>query len=208
MRCLVGFMLAICLFSSPAPARGQSWEIDPDHSQAVFTIEHVVGYVSGFFNEFNFRDKNLESTIVFDPENPGEAAIDVVINTWSLQSGVQRRDKHLATREFFDSLTYPVIRFTSKEVDKKGENRFEARGELTIKDVTRTVSVPFTYLGSEPNPAPGDDRLKGGIRGTITVNRMDYHVGPGKFLQIGLLGDEVRMDVYLELFEKKEGSSK
>jgi polyisoprenoid-binding protein YceI len=191
-------MLAL---AAAAPVSAQQWKIDPHHSQLEFTIDHIAGKVKGFFNEFSFPDKKIESKVVFDPDKPEQASFDVVINTWSLDSGIQRRDKHLATSDFFDSRNFPVIRFTSEKVRKIAEDKYEAAGKLTIKDVSKTVTVPFSFIEPVKHPNPEMDTRVMALEARITISRLEYNVGDGKFFNMGLVGDTVCLVFHSELLE-------
>lgn len=197
-RLLALAALAALLFSTTAHAR--NWRIDDNHSQAVFTIEHIAGKVTGFFNSFQFQDKHLKSSVLFDPDDPANASFDIVVNTWTIDSGIERRDKHLSTSDFFDCKNFPVIAFKSEKINRLEDGTLEAVGKLTIKDVTRTVSVPFSFLGSVPHPDPKIGADKGALEARLSLNRLDYHVGDGKFSKMGLLGEEVCLVIYLEMF--------
>ena len=195
---LAAMLLAVI---NAAPVHAGEWKVDDKHSQAVFTIEHIVGKVSGFFKEFHFPDKKMKSEISFDPQNPEQASLNLVINTWSIDTGIERRDKHLSTSDFFDCKKYPVITFKSEKVSKLEGGTFEAEGELTIKDVTQKVTVPFTFLGSEQHPTM--DTQKAALEARFNLDRFDYNVGTGKFKELGLLGDDVCLTIYLEMFPKE-----
>jgi polyisoprenoid-binding protein YceI len=191
----------LLVFFCAAPLSAGEWKVDDRHSQAVFTIEHIVGQVTGFFKEFHFPDKKMKSSISFDPEKPEQASFDLVINTWSIDTGIERRDKHLSTSDFFDCRKFPVITFKSDKVTILEDGTYEARGELTIKDVTKTVSVPFNFLGSEKHPTM--DTRKGALEARFNLDRLEYNVGAGKFKELGLVGDNVCLTIYLEMFPKE-----
>jgi polyisoprenoid-binding protein YceI len=183
-----------------SPAMAGEWRIDDNHSQAVFTIEHIVGKVTGFFNSFRFGDRDMQSTVRFDPDSPENGACEIVINTWTIDTGIERRDKHLSTSDFFDCRNFPVIVFKSDDISRLDDGTYEAAGKLTIKDVTKSVVVPFTFLGSETHPDPNMKKNKGAIEARINLNRLDYNVGSGKFSKMGLVGEGVCLTVYLEMF--------
>lgn len=184
---------ALLLLASMSTGRAEKLSIDPMHSQAVFTIEHVVGKVAGFFNAF-------DGTIDFDQAAPEKGTIDVSIGVASVNTGIDKRDAHLRTADFFDAEQYPNMHFVSSDIKATGDGGYEARGTLTIKDVRKQIVLPFTVLGTEKHPMP---ELKNknvvGIEGHYAINRLDYHVGDGKFHKMGLVGDTVHITIYCEL---------
>jgi len=197
---LISTVIFALAWSTPASA--QNWVIDDNHSQATFTIEHIVGKVCGFFKSFHLRDKGLESNVRFDPDNPLDASFNIVLNTWTIDTGIERRDKHLSTADFFDSVNHPHITFKSKRIERTDDGGYAAVGDLTIKDVTKEVAVPFKFLGQAPHPMPAVNASVGAIEASLGINRLDYNVGDGKFHEMGLVGDEVRLTVYLEMFSR------
>lgn len=191
-------LLVLCLsLFSAAPALAQTWLVDSDHAQVLFTVRHVVGEVSGYFNEFTGQ-------VEFDPDDPGNGRLDVQVIVSSLDTGAAQRDLHLLGPEFFDAGQYPTMRFVSEEIEDKGGGAYEARGHLTVKDVSRSESLPFQIIGTSRGvPGHGGSCTQiMGVRGRLTINRLDYNVGDGRYFDMGVAGDEVALTVRVELLRR------
>jgi polyisoprenoid-binding protein YceI len=115
-----------------------------------------------------------------------------VIRSSSVTTDNATRDKHLNTPDFFDTAKYPEIRFQSTSVRKVGDDKYVATGNLTIRDVTKQVELPFTLAHGKGTK--GEPRL--GAEGELTINRFDYHVA---YDPTGMgVGKEVKIDVSVE----------
>ncbi|MBU1001862.1 MAG: YceI family protein [Proteobacteria bacterium] len=181
----------------PSPCQARSWSIDDNHTQAAFSIRHVAGKVLGFFNKF-------EGTIV-DPDMPGHGMIDVRIAVDSINTGVEQRDAHLKTADFFDSADNPQIHFTSAKIMAKGDGWFEAHGVLTIRGINRSMVLPFTLTEIKKYPpVPGMECMDVlGFQAHATLNRLDFEVGDGKFYKLGIVDDTVGITLYGELLSPR-----
>ena len=116
----------------------------------------------------------------------------------SVNTDIQKRDEHLRGPDFFDTAKYPAMWFVSQKIVKKGENQYVAQGDLTIKDVTKRIELPFTFLGAKPSPLEKDKQVAG-FEARFSINMLDYHVGDGKFQQMGALGDTVDIILNMEM---------
>ncbi|BBD09985.1 YceI family protein [Desulfovibrio ferrophilus] len=193
---LLVMILMTVLITSHAQAR--SWRIDNNHSQAVFTIRHIAGNVTGFFN-------NFEGTII-DPEIPGIGMIDIQIHVDSINTGVDKRDAHLKTPDFFDSANHPQLHFTSTKITNQGDGWFNAHGVLTIRNTNHPATLTFalTEMTQHP-PFPGMECMDVlGFKAHHTLNRLDFGVGDGKFLQMGLVDNTVGITLQGELLSPRE----
>lgn len=110
--------------------------------------------------------KGLKGTIVFDALHVADSKFDVTVDVNTISTGIGLRNRHALAADFLNGEKYPTIRFASTKVAPAG-NGFVATGNLTIKDVTREVVIPFTFDGT------GDE---GVFRGHFEVNRTDYHL--------------------------------
>lgn len=192
MRYVLYLLLAVCWLSSATPSLAQTWAVDLHHSTIMFLVDHIFVKVPGTFDE-------VRGQVRFDPKRPGQALVDVEIPVASVNTRVKQRDDHLRSADFFNAAQYPTMRFASSNFRQIGKGRYEARGRLTIKNVTKDVVVPFTWLGSKPSPMSKDGQLVGGLEGRLKLNRLDYHVGDGSFAEKGLIGREVEIVLYLEM---------
>lgn len=189
--------LAVFAISSVALTRFAvtSWSIDKAHSAINFKIIHFFTPITGSFNDY-------DATIYFDPNNLKESSIDVSIPVKSVDTKNEKRDGHLQTADFFDAEKYPNIVFKSSKIEALGDNKFVAKGALTIKDVTKDFDLPFTLLGVKDHPMmPG--KLVAGITSTFEIKRDDFGVGSGNFASDAVVGNVVTADLTLELHTDK-----
>jgi polyisoprenoid-binding protein YceI len=146
------------------------WIIDPDHAVAEFTVYHMmVTPVHGRFNA-------VKGSVEFDPADPGSMSVDVEIATAGLYTGVERRDNHLRSADFFDAVNFPVITFRSTAIDIVALNDIVITGDLTMHGITRPITFRARFLGPSRFY---DDELKQmyttfGFRAETSVNREEF----------------------------------
>lgn len=171
-----------------------SWRIDNAHSLVKFSIEHFFVPVTGTFSDYNV-------SLNFDPENLAESSINAEIAVNSVNSENEKRDAHLQSPDFFHAEKFPKMVFKSTQIKKTGEKTYVAVGDLTIRDVTKTVELPFTFLGAMENPMnPGN--IVGGITSELTISRNDFGVGSGSWAATAVVGEEVTITINLEVHRK------
>lgn len=130
-----------------------------------FTAEHLmVAFVYGQFN-------SISGTIHLDPADITSLSVDLSINTSGVYTGIQKRDDHLRSQEFFDVEKYPLISFKSSKSERTGFSRCRVSGELTIRDITKPISMEVTVSGPVKSPF-GDTGI--GTTGSTTINREDF----------------------------------
>ncbi|MDP9865388.1 MULTISPECIES: YceI family protein [Streptosporangium] len=153
-----------------------TYTIDPAHTRIGFVARHaMVTKVRGAFNEF-------EGTAVLDGDTPANSTATVTISAASIDTRNAQRDEHLRSNDFLAMESYPEITFVSTAVRQTGDADFEVTGDLTIKGVTNTVTIPFTYEGAATDPF-GNVRV--GFEGAVTINRKDYGVTWNAALETG-----------------------
>ncbi|MHA6512521.1 YceI family protein [Tessaracoccus sp. Z1128] len=141
-----------------------TYTIDPSHTEIGFTARHaMVTKVRGAFTDF----EGSAST----GADLRDAAISVTINAASVDTGSADRDGHLRSGDFFDVEQYPTITFVSTSVSAPSEAVLRVEGDLTIKDVTRPVTIDFDFDGVATDPF-GNERV--GLSGSVQVNRKDF----------------------------------
>ena len=141
------------------------WRIDPDHVSAGFSVRHMmVTIVHGLFTR-------AKGTILFDPAEPAATSVEVEVDVASIHTGVDRRDKHLLSEDFFDVEKFPTMSFKSTATEIVGLNLLKVSGDLTIHGITRPVVFDVTYLG--PSRFVDDDKTYTtyGINATTCVQR-------------------------------------
>jgi polyisoprenoid-binding protein YceI len=155
-----------------------TYSIDPSHSEVGFVARHaMVTKVRGSFTQF-------EGSGYFDAENPATSHLSLTIQVSSVNTRNADRDNHLRSGDFFDVEQYPVITFVSTSVEPAGEDaeRFLVTGDLTIKGVTRPVTLDFEYTGAARDPF-GNERI--GFEGSAVVNRKDWGLNYNAVLEAG-----------------------
>ncbi|WP_122260538.1 YceI family protein [Ornithinimicrobium cerasi] len=163
-----------------------TWTIDPSHSSLGFVARHaMVTNVRGTFDEF-------EGTGVIDAANPAASSATVLIAAASVNTNVADRDGHLRSADFFDVETYPELRFASTAVERVDAETFRVTGDLTIKDVTRPVTVDFTSTGFAQDPF---GNLRAGFEGATSINRKDWGLEWNAALETGgvLVSEKVKL---------------
>jgi polyisoprenoid-binding protein YceI len=164
--------------------------IDKAHSEAAFQVRHLITKVRGRFAD-------LEGTIAFDDAHPEESSVSFTIQASSVDTSEPDRDNHLRSPDFFSVQEHPTITFHSRQVTRTSGNAFEVTGDLTIRGVTRPITLPVTYLGTAKDPW-GKERA--GFEAEITLNRKDFGLMWNAALETGgfLVGDEVRVTLSIQ----------
>lgn len=122
------------------------WNIDPTHSRVEFSVKHmVVSTVRGNFDKF-------EAQLNFDPANPADATLEATVYADSINTGTADRDTHLRSADFFDVENFPVLTFKSTSLDLDSPTSGKVHGDLTIRDVTKPVTLDVTFLGEGVSP--------------------------------------------------------
>ena len=190
------YLLLFLSIMAPAQAMAGKWQLDPAHSNFFFEIRHTYAAIRGQFGAFS-------GEVLFDPASPEKSRFDFTIKVDSIDTRIGKRDTHLRTPEFFDSKKYPEITFRSTKVTPAGDNNYIIDGTLTIKDVTKDLSLVFNYHGQQDNPLkPGE--VVAGFDTSLSIDRLAYHVGDGKFYRMGVVGKDVDILVTLELLRDKQ----
>jgi len=185
MRKYLGLTLLLLSLCGGALAADE-FKIDPNHSSVNFAVSHAGGIstVVGRFTQF-------EGKIAFDDKDVTKSSVNVTIKATSINTDVAARDNDLRSPKYFDVEKFPEITFTSKSVEKKG-NDYVAHGTLTIHGVAKDVDLPFDMKG--PVDA-GQNRGKVmGAHASLTLSRVDYGVGPAT----PMIGSDVKLDLYVE----------
>ena len=169
------------------------WDIDPSHSRLGFSTRHaMVSRVRGAFN-----DVSGSADIADDL---ADSKAEVIIQTASVDTRTKGRDEHLRSADFFDVETYPEIRFVSSAIDEVDEGSYIVTGELTIRDMTKTVSVPLELIGVETDPY---GELRAGLEGSRRIDRKDWGVTWNTKLDSGgvLVSDKITLEFELSLIK-------
>ena len=197
MRFIKPWLLALLvgLLVGSAPA-SEKYEIDPTHSSVVFTVRHMmVANVSGRF-------KDISGSIIYDQKDATKSSVSVTIKTVSIDTENENRDNHLRGPDFFDAANYPDITFVSKKIAKRKDG-FTAVGDLTIRGVTKEVTLPFKILGTSKD-SRGNVRL--GVQAETKLNRFDYGVKWDQKMDDGglVVGEEVALNLAVEAIARAQ----
>lgn len=174
------------------------WIFEPGHTAAEFRARHMmVTNVRGHF-------KNIEGIVEIDFENPLDSVVEVSIDASTLSTGESDRDAHLRHADFLDIENYPTIRFKGNEVVQIGENHFTLTGSLTIRGVTREVTLDVNYLGEWDTPYWVGDQNLGPIRrlgfeAITRINRQDFGVSWNSSMDKGGVVVGNRIDIVIDV---------
>lgn len=169
----------------------QSWIVDKPHSSLNFSVRHFFTPVNGRFNDF-------QADILFDTEDLDNSRLDVTIPVESINTQNEKRDNHLKSEDFFNAAEWPDIRFESHTIEQTGENQYVAHGSLTIRNETRSFELPFELLGIMDHPMKENTKVAG-FTASTTLNRTDFGVGVGDWAATMVVGDEVDIQLNVEL---------
>jgi polyisoprenoid-binding protein YceI len=177
-----------------------TWTIDAAHSTANFKVQHrgiawVTGQMVGVKGEINFDEEKIESS-----------SFKGSIETATINTGLEMRDGHLKSDDFFNVEKFPEIKFESNSITKLGEATFAMMGNLTIRDITNEVAWDVAYLGeTEKTNEDGSVELVNAFTATTTIDRTDYGLNWNMELPGGnwLVGHDVKIEVNLEATRAK-----
>ena len=167
-----------------------NYVIDPAHTRIGFVARHaMVTKVRGAFNEF-------EGTAVVDGTDFTKSTGQLTIQAASIDTRNEQRDTHLRSNDFLAMEEFPQITFVSTAVAQTGATSLELTGDLTIKGVTNSVTVPFEFEGAATDPF---GNLRVGFEGSVVINRKDYGVNWNAALETGgvLVSEKVTLEFEL-----------
>jgi polyisoprenoid-binding protein YceI len=183
-------IFAVAALFAATPLFAESFKIDKAHSQAEFKIRHMMSNVTGRFNDF-------DAVIDLNRSNPAASKVEFTVQSASINTANDNRDKHLRSADFFEVEKYPTIKFKSTKIAATGSDQYDVTGNLTIRDVTREITIPVTFLGFAKDPW-GKERA--GFELETKLNRKDYGLNWNKALDQGgfLLADDVKISIAIE----------
>jgi polyisoprenoid-binding protein YceI len=164
-----------------------TYQLDASHSRVGFIARHaMIAKVRGSFDQ-------VEGKATIDGANPTSSSLEVTIQATSIDTRDANRDGHLRSADFFDVEKYPSITFVGTGFAIVDDETVEVTGDLTIKDVTKSVTIPFEFGGAAVDPF-GNSRI--GFEGQVTVNRKDWGLTWNAPLETGgvLVGEKVVLD--------------
>lgn len=187
LKLLAPALLLLCTI-----ARAEPWTFDMAHSRVGFTVRHMmVSNVGGSFHD-------VKATVDLDDKNLTKSTIEFTIATSSIDTQNADRDKHLKSPDFFDVTKFPNLTFRSTKIAAAGKNKFKVTGDLTIRDMTKPVTLDVTLTDPMTNPWGKTVR---GVEATGKLNRHEFGLNWNKTLDKGgvLVSDEVKLEISGEL---------
>jgi len=193
----IGIVFAIALLASvSALAQTSTWNIDPAHSTAQFTVRHLgISNVTGSFTK-------VSGSVVLNDKDITQSQVAASIDVSSVDTRVEARDKDLRSPNFFDVEKYPTIEFKSKRIVSSG-GKLQVIGDLTIHGTTHEVTLDVDGPSPEMTDPWGNSRR--GVSATTTINRKDFNLVYNNLLKTGeaVVGDNVKVQIDAEMVKKK-----
>ncbi len=188
----------IAAFVAVPVAWASTWEIDPVHSSAQFSIRHLM--VSNVRGEFT----KVTGTVVMDEKDILKSTIETTIDATTINTREPARDKDLKSANFLDVEKYPTISFKSKKAVAAGPGRFKVTGDLTLHGVTKEVVLDVEGPTAEIKDPWGN--IRRGANATVKMNRKEFGVAYNKLLEAGgaVVGDEVTITIDVEMVKKAD----
>jgi polyisoprenoid-binding protein YceI len=172
-------LLFLLLFVSLINAQTKNenvWVVDKAHSKIGFAVTHLlISEVEGYFKDFDLK-------VVTDREDFVDAKIEFTAKTASIFTDNEKRDEHLKSDDFFNSEKFPEMKFVSKSFKKVGKNKYKLTGDLTIRDVTKPITLDVVYNGTVKDPW---GNTKAGFNVTGQLNRFDYGLKWNALTELG-----------------------
>jgi polyisoprenoid-binding protein YceI len=189
------------VLSLPASAATSTWQIDPMHTAAQFSVRHLaISTVRGGFSK-------VTGTVVFDDKDVSKSSVDVTIDVSTVDTREPNRDKDLMSDHFFDVTHYPTMTFKSKKVEQGGAGKLKVTGDLTIHGVTKEVVLDVDGPTAAVKDPWGNQRAA--VNATTKINRQDYGVKWNATMDNGgvVVGDDVSINIDAEMVQKSAAKS-
>lgn len=190
------FFTALLVLASIASFAQVKWNADPAHTSIIFGVKHLgLSYVQGHFNKFNGTIETADST------NFQNAKVDFTVDASSISTGVDQRDGHLKTDDFFNVAEYPSITLKSVSMKKVAGNKYLLLADLTIRNTTKRVTFDVTYNGVIKDPW---GLRRAGFTAKTTINRLDFGVKYADKLPSGVYAVAPTVDITVNVEAVKQ----
>lgn len=169
----------------------QTWQIDSAHSGIHFSVRHlVIAKVRGQFSRWT-------GALTVPDGEFSKATVDVTIDATSIDTGVADRDAHLKSADFFDVGTFPELTFRGRRVEPRGGDRFAVVGDLTIRGVSREVTLDVDSAGQTKDPW---GNVRAGFAARTAIDRKEFGLTWNQALEAGgvMVGDRVEIEIEIE----------
>ena len=184
-------LLAVILFAAAAWAQGSEWQIDPAHTTVGFSVRHMgISNVHGRFTK-------VSGSAVIDDNDMTKSSVNATMDVASINTGNDSRDNDLRSPNYFDATQFPTLTFKSKSVSKNGDGKLKVVGDLTIKGVTKEVTLDIDGPSAPMKMGPNQRR---GLSATTSVNRKDF--GVGAKAPAAMVGEEIKIQIDAEVTQK------
>ena len=174
-----------------------SWNVDPNHTQVEFSAKHmgimtVKGHITG-----------VQATIDFNEDDFTASSVVATIDPTTLTTNDERRDAHLKSPDFLNVEQFPTIAFQSTRIERAAHDRYTMQGDLTMRGVTRAVSLDVVYSGQAKDPM---GNMHAGFSASTTINRKDWGLNWNMALETGglLVGEDVKLALEVEAVKPAE----
>lgn len=192
-------ILLLILFASVLFAQNNftetTWVIDKSHSKIGFSVTHLlISEVEGYFKDYSAK-------IVTKGEDFDNAQIEFIAKTSSIFTDNEKRDQHLKSDDFFNSEKYPELKFVGKSFKKVENNKYKLSGDLTIRDVTKPITLDVEFNGKVKDPW---GNIRAGFNITGKLNRFDYGLKWNALTELGgaVVDNIVKLRIHVELIKQ------
>ena len=189
MSRFLAFLSGVVLLAASAVAEVQTWQIDPNHTAAQFSVSHMgISTVRGAFTK-------VSGAAQYNPSDPTKTSLEATIEAASVDTRVSKRDDDLRSPNYFDVAKYPTITFKSKSVQAVGEGKLKLIGDLTIHGVTKEVALDVDGPSAPVTDPRGTAHV--GASASTKINRKDFGVGGAN----PMVGEEITITIDVELVQ-------
>ncbi len=182
--------MTAALQTAPTTGARTTWKLDPTHTAVEFSAKHLmITTVKGRITDF-------EGTIFTDEKNPKNSSVEVTLKASSLDTRTDQRDQHLRSADFLDVEKYPEIKFRSTRIEGS-KKEFKLIGDLTIRDVTREITLDVQFEGETKDPWGGE---RAGFSATGKIDRRDFGLTWNQALETGglVVGNDIKLNLEVE----------
>jgi polyisoprenoid-binding protein YceI len=176
--------------TAPGATTKTTWKLDPSHTLVEFSAKHLmITTVKG-------RITDVEGTIVMDEKNPSNSSVEATLKAVSIDTRTEQRDQHLRSADFLNAELFPEIKFRSTKIEGDKDS-FKLTGDLTIRDVTRPITLDIRFEGQQTDPW-GGERI--GFSGSGKIDRRDFGLTWNQALETGgvVVGNDVKINLEVE----------
>jgi polyisoprenoid-binding protein YceI len=176
--------------AAPGATTKTTWKLDPSHTLVEFSAKHLmITTVKG-------RITDVEGTIVMDEKNPRNSSVEATLKAISIDTRTEQRDQHLRSADFLNVELFPEIKFRSTRIEGDKDS-FKLTGDLTIRDVTRPITLDVRFEGQQTDPWGGE---RVGFSGSGKIDRRDFGLTWNQALETGgvVVGNEVKINLEVE----------